>query len=123
MERELTNRRLPSHDRSDRNRTFGNLRQTRVGGLMLRVTRNDTSSWSTRARTAEGKRTRPKLGIWPAMGISEARKRALAFTVEIHSGGDPVAVRRATKFARKARAALPSVADRLHEWQDAKAPH
>jgi integrase len=93
----------------------------RVRGLVLRVTANGTFSWSARARTAEGKRTRPKLGTWPAMGLSEARKLALAATADIQRGGDPVAARRAAKAARAARAGLPTVADRLVEWQAAKA--
>jgi integrase len=55
------------------------------------------------------------------MGISDARKRARAATADIEAGGDPVAARRAAKADRKARAGLPTVADRLDEWQVAKA--
>lgn len=93
----------------------------RVRGLVLRVTANGTFSWSARARTTEGKRTRPKLGTWPAMGLSDARKLALAATADIQRGGDPVAARRAAKAARAARTGLPTVADRLVQWRDAKA--
>ena len=94
---------------------------TRVTGLVLRVTPTGSATWSVRMRTADGKRTRPKLGTWPAMGITEARKQALATTVVIQSGGDPVAAKRASQVARKARAGMPTVADRLIAWREAKA--
>jgi hypothetical protein len=54
------------------------LRDTRVMGLVLRMTPTGAATWSVRTRTADGKQTRPKLGTWPAMGIAEARKAALA---------------------------------------------
>ena len=94
---------------------------TRVAGLVLRITFGGTATWSVRARTADGKRTRPKLGTWPAVGISEARKRALGAVAEIQDGGDPVATKRALQAARKARAGLPTVSERLAEWQATKA--
>lgn len=50
----------------------------KVQGLVLRLTPTGAVSWSARLRTAAGKRTRPMLGAWPAAGIKEARKRALA---------------------------------------------
>ncbi len=95
---------------------------TRAAALVLRVTTSGTFTWSVRGRTADGKRTRPKLGTWPAIGVSEARKRALAATADIQGGGDPVAKRRELQAARKAKAGLPTVAERLQEWRDAKAP-
>jgi integrase len=55
------------------------------------------------------------------MGITEARKQALATTVVIQSGGDPVAAKRASQAARKAKAGMPTVADRLTAWREAKA--
>jgi integrase len=72
-------------------------------------------------RTESGKRTRPKIGSWPAMGISEARKQARTIIVKIESGGDPVAAKRALEAERKAQAALPTVSERLSTWQEAKA--
>jgi integrase len=93
----------------------------RVRGLVLRITPNGTFTWSARARTTDGKRTRPKLGTWPAVGISEARRRALATVADIQRGGDPVADRRTLQVTRLARADLPTVASRLADWQAAKA--
>jgi integrase len=90
--------------------------------LVLRVTPAGTASWSVKARTSDGKRTQPTIGQWPAMGVAAARKRALAVLADIQGGGDPVAADRARKAARVARAGLPTVADKLAEWQEAKAP-
>lgn len=94
---------------------------TRVSGLVLRLTPSGVVTWSVRARTAEGKRTRPTLGTWPAIGIAEARKRALVAIAEIQAGGDPVAAKRTTRAHRAARTGLPTVSGRLAEWQSARA--
>lgn len=94
---------------------------TRAAGLALRLTPSGAATWSVRARTSNGKRTRFKLGSWPALGLAEARKRALAANADIQAGGDPVASKRAAAAAKAGRAALPTVEARLAEWQDAKA--
>jgi len=93
---------------------------TRVPGLALRITAGGVASWSVRAMTKDGKRTRATLGTWPAIGIGEARKRALAALAEIQGGGDPVATRRSERAARQAHAGLPTVESRLVEWREAK---
>jgi integrase len=97
------------------------IRDSRVNGLMLRLTSTGIATWSVRARTRDGKRTRPTLGRWPAVGIAEARRRALAAIAEIQGGGDPVSARRAARAERAARGTLPTVSERLGEWQAAKA--
>jgi hypothetical protein len=74
-----------------------------------------------RARqTRDGKRTRPTLGAWPALGIADARKRALAQLAAIHGGADPVAQKRAARADRAAREAEPTVAERVAEWLAAR---
>ncbi|WP_428489115.1 tyrosine-type recombinase/integrase [Rhodopila sp.] len=93
---------------------------TRAIGLVLRITPSGTATWAVRGRTTGGKRTRAKLGTWPAVGIAEARKRALRATAAIQDGGDPVAERRAARADRVARSALPTVTQRFAEWQAAK---
>jgi integrase len=107
------------------------LRDARVVGLVLRIgpLRKDqagrplpaTGTWSVRTRTADGKQTRPKLGTWPAMGIGDARKGALAALAAVQAGADPVRQKREAREARKARAAEASVADRIAEWQAQRA--
>jgi integrase len=93
---------------------------TRQPLLLLRLTAGGTATWSVRVRTRDGKRTQPTLGRWPALGIAAARKRALAVLADIHAGGDPVAERRAAEAERVARLNLPTVTDRLAQWQEAR---
>ncbi len=93
---------------------------TRVVGLVLRLTPTGAASWSVRARTRDGKRTRPTLGAWPALGIADARKRALVHLAAIHGGADPVAQKRAARADRAAREAEPTVAERVAEWLAAR---
>lgn len=94
---------------------------TRVSGLVLRLTSGGAATWGVRLRTRDGKRTRPSLGAWPALGLKDARKRALATIAEVQGGGDPVAARRQAREERRAREAEATVAARLAEWQAARA--
>jgi integrase len=96
---------------------------SRVSGLVLRITPTGAATWSVRGRTHDGKRVRPKLGGWPALGVSAARRLARAAIVDIEAGGDPVAERRAAEADRLARASQPTVADRLIEWREARSSH
>jgi integrase len=93
---------------------------TRAPGLVLRIGKKGVAIWSVRARTAAGKRTRPKIGSWPSLSIADARKRARAITAAIDGGGDPVKEKRAAQAARKAALASPTVAEKLVEWQAMK---
>jgi integrase len=86
-------------------------------GLVLRMTPTGAATWSVRTRTADGKQTRPKLGTWPAMGIAEARKEALAALSAVQRGADPVREKRKARETRKAQASEPTVAERLAAWQ------
>jgi integrase len=90
----------------------------RVPGLVLRMTPAGAASWSVRARTTDGKRTRPTLGTWPVIGIAEARKRARAVLADVQRGADPVSEKRAAR----ARVERPTVAARLEEWHAARVP-
>lgn len=96
------------------------LRDARVPGLVLRITKNGIATWSVRLRTKDGKHTRPKLGTWPTLGVAEARRQAKTAIGAIVSGADPVAQKREARAARKARAAEASVAQRAAAWQAAK---
>jgi integrase len=92
----------------------------RVSGLVLRLMPSGAASWSVRARTRDGKRVRPKLGAWPGLGVSAARRAARATIAAIEAGGDPVAERRAAEAERSARANAPTVRERLAEWRAAR---
>lgn len=100
------------------------IRDTVEPGLVLRINAKGQGTWSVRARTKDGKQTRPKLGTWPAMGVAKARKAAKAAIVAIQSGGDPVADKREAREARKRERAVRrgagTVATRLAEWQAAR---
>jgi integrase len=98
------------------------IRDSDVKGLVLRMAPNGTAAWSVRVLGRDGKHQRPRLGTWPTpMGLKEARKAAQATIAMIQAGGDPVAEKKAARAERQAKAAERSVADRLTEWQEAKA--
>jgi integrase len=96
------------------------LRDSKVPGLVLRVTPAGVMSWSVRTRTRDGKQTRPKLGTYPGLSLKDARKAANNVLAAVQGGGDPVAEKQAAREARKAREAEATVADRLAEWQAAR---
>ena len=89
--------------------------------LCFRVQHTGHQSWSTKARTAGGKQTRPMLGVYPMVGLAEARRRAIQALAEIARGGDPVNAKREARVAHAARLAQPTVAARWDEWRAAKA--
>ena len=93
------------------------LRDSRVAGLVLRMTAAGAATWCVRSRTKDGKQTRPKLGAYPAMGLADARKAAKAALAGIQAGGDPIEAKRQARDARRTRLAEATVAERLAEWQ------
>jgi hypothetical protein len=97
------------------------IHDTRVNGLMLRVTPSGGATWSVRQRLADRKRPRPSIGRWPEMPIREARKRARIMLGELASGKDPVVAKRQARAERAARAARPTVENQLAAWRAAKA--
>lgn len=97
------------------------IHDTRVGGLMLRVTQAGVLTWSVRSRLGDGKRVRPSLGHWPEVSIREARRTARMMLGDIAAGKDPVAEKRRARAERAARAARPSVEMQLAAWRAAKA--
>jgi integrase len=66
-----------------------------VPGLWLRITANDTRSWSVMYRAA-GRRSpqRVTIGRWPAIGVAEARQRARDMLLAVERGEDPAADKR-----------------------------
>jgi len=94
----------------------------KVTGLCWRLMPTGAASWSVKARRPDGKQCRPKIGGWPEVGITEARRRARAAISDIEQGGDPVAERQAERIARIKRRAAPTVSARLAEWRAAKGP-
>jgi len=97
------------------------IRDTHTRGLVLRLTAGGTASWSTRGLLPTGKHGRITLGTWPHVGIAEARRRAKAAVAGTQAGEDPIAEKRAARAAELERAALPTVAEAIEAWKEAKA--
>lgn len=72
--------------------------------------------WFVRATTREGKKTRPKLGEWPGIGVAEARKLARQHLAAIQQGADPVGERRAARAAREAARGARTVHAAMRAW-------
>ena len=92
------------------------VRDDAVRGLVFRLTHKGAASWCVRAYTREGKEARVTVGTYPAVGLSEARKRARASLAAIQGGADPVEEKRAARVERERREAEPTVAERLEAW-------
>lgn len=90
------------------------LADERESGLRIRVGER-SATWLLCTRLRNGKRSRIKLGAWPAMGISEARIAAQARRQEVVVGVDPNEAKRAVakeaKIAAKTRRKLSDVLD------------
>jgi len=89
--------------------------------LVMQITAADTRTWYAR-QWIDGRRTWIRLGTYPAIGLSDARKLAGAAATDAQRGINPVAERRAKTAARLARTSLPTVANRLDQWREAKTP-
>ncbi|MFM5953304.1 MAG: tyrosine-type recombinase/integrase [Novosphingobium sp.] len=72
------------------------LADNRVAGLRIRAGER-SATWLLCTRLRNGKRTRIKLGAWPAMGLSDARDAARAKHIEVVEGADPNEAKRETK--------------------------
>jgi integrase len=118
MRRDLTDVFLRNLKPPERGRI--EIRDTKVRGLVLRMTWTGAATWSVRAVLRDGRHTRVNLGRYPGTSLAEARRSALDALARIHKGADPVAEKRAARAARKAIATEATVAQRLGEWQQAK---
>jgi integrase len=97
------------------------LRDSLVVGLVFRLTRTGTASWGVRARTQDGKQSRPGLGTWPGIPLKAARQQARILLGQFSAGRDPVAERQGARVQREQNRHLPTVAERLAAWQAARA--
>lgn len=80
-------------------------------GLRLRVYPNGTRAWSYWYRTKAGAARRVKLGIYPALTLAKARKKARSYSVQVDDGADPSAETKASRQALKARKTATTFAD------------
>jgi len=85
----------------------------KVPGLKFRLTSNGRASWSVQVNM-EGRKRRFTIGEYPAIGISEARKRAQRYRVDAQDGHDPIVVKREELRVKKADAR--TVFDAIEEY-------
>jgi integrase len=92
----------------------------RESGLRIRAGER-SATWLLSTRLHNGKRSRIKLGVWPAMGISDARKAAQAKKLAVSEGLDPnEAKREAVRQAALAAAARRTLGEVLDQYQKVK---
>jgi integrase len=82
--------------------------------LGFRITPTGGVSWSVRRMLPDGRYGRVGVGTYPAVGIAEARRRALAAQSALQGGRDPVGEKRAARAKAIADKARLTVAD---AWQ------
>lgn len=71
-------------------------------GLMLRVTEAGRKTWMVRYRTDDGQQRRLNLGLYPDIGLAEARSRAAEARKKATDGNDPAGERRQRRVEAKA---------------------
>ena len=76
----------------------------KITGLALRVSGANAKSWTLRYRTGDGAQRRLSLGRYPAVGLSEARRRAQTALGAIAGGADPALDQRRSRSAARAQA-------------------
>ncbi len=96
------------HDRTD-------WPDSRVPGLVLRVTRSGAKSWCLRYRSGDGGSRRATLGRYPEMGLATAREEATDLRQGIRKGGDP-SVEREAKRAEAKRGKVATVEDLISRY-------
>ena len=102
---------------------IGERTEFRVKGaknLILRITPSGGKSWAFLYASPSSRRRRKlSIGTYPAVGLAEARNKALALTLEVQSGNDPVSRRHAEQSAETfAKLALRYLAE--HERRNAR---
>lgn len=96
------------------------LADNRVPGLRIRAGER-SATWLLCTRLRNGKRTRIKLGAWPAMGLSDARDAARAKHNEVVEGNDPNEEKRETKReAERVARTQRKLSDVLDDYQRVK---
>lgn len=96
------------------------LADDRETGLRLRAGER-TATWLLCARLQNGKRTRVKLGAWPAMGVSDARNAARIAKNEIVGGSDPNEQKReVARIAARRAATSRTITEVLNDYERVK---
>ena len=88
------------------------IKDTSVPGLYVEVLPTGTKSWRLRYRVGKTERM-AVLGIFPTLGLEEARELARERRKLVKAGGDPVVARRAEREQAEREAAEANVAAQL----------
>ena len=85
------------------------LRDSKVRGLVLRITPKGTATWSLQFRP-KGSRTpnRITLGMYPDLGLGDARDKAEVLRGDIARGIDPIKAEREQRIAQEAADTRPT---------------
>jgi integrase len=82
-------------------------------GLELRVSPDGRKSWSVRYRLKGGERKRETYGVYPALGLADARRRALAIAAAAAAEIDLPAIEKHAREERRKAAARPQIVGAL----------
>lgn len=90
-----------------------------VRGLTFRLTENGVKSWLLRYRLGSGERRKLTLGAYPALGLADARNKAIVALAHVAEGGDPAAEKAASRrAARTNRLTRPQTLEELWRFYD-----
>ena len=96
------------------------LADDREAGLRIRAGER-AATWLLCTRLRNGKRSRIKLGVWPAMGLSEARQAARLKRNEVVEGADPNEEKReAARETAKQAASQRKLCEVLDQYERTK---
>ncbi|MDQ8028629.1 MAG: integrase arm-type DNA-binding domain-containing protein, partial [Brevundimonas sp.] len=70
-------------------------------GLLLRVSDTGRKAWTLRYRNEDGDQRRLALGLYPDVGLAEARRRCAAARFKANDGADPAGEKRRRKEDRR----------------------
>ena len=85
-------------------------------GLKFRVTSSGIATWSLQM-SANGRKRRYTIGNYPAIGLAEARKRAVKLRTEVYDGHDPIEAKREARRVAETQLTVRDAIekyDRLH---------
>lgn len=79
-------------------------------GLKFRLTSRGVATWSLQLNV-KGRKRRYTIGEYPAIGLSEARKRAAKLRTEVNDGRDPIEEKRAARGDAETAFTVRSILD------------
>ena len=97
---------------------------TKRAGLRFRISCTGRATWLYEKRVKNGPKRRHTLGTWPAVGLSEARAKALELEAEASKGIDRVAIAETNrKAAELAAASVVTVRDTIATYHELHLRH